>query len=192
MLKLDGYGWQWKIPIHLAFSKLVLNVKVKFLLISRHFLAVFWLHPPPPDPPIHWNLHICYIKSIQLLHIWAKFLSPFPTKYGTSLLKFWPEVVSHKTKTVSKQSFKTKCLSRNGMYPKLKVLVHFWVQFIPGKPKILPKTRIFPETTSLWLLNNTSTRSQINNWILIKLIKKIYLGGKNGLFKIKNRPVSKN
>ena len=97
---------------------------------------------------------------------------PFPPKYGTSLLKFRPEVVSHKTKTVSKQFFKIKCLTRNGTYPKLKVLVHLWTQFIPGNPKISPETRIFPETTSLLLLNNTSTRSQINHRILIKLIKK--------------------
>ena len=120
-------------------------------------------------------------------------LIPFSTKYGTSLLKFRPEVVSYKTKTVSKQSFKIKCLSRNGTYPELKVLVHFWAKFIPGKPKILPKTRIFQTTFNiLWLLNSTSTRSQINHRILIKLIKKIHFGGKNWLFKIKNRPVNKN
>ena len=68
----------------------------------------------------------------------------------------------------------------------------FGAQFIPGKPKILPKTRIFPETTSLWLLNNTSTKSQINQRVLIKSIKKINFSGKNRLFKIKNRPVNKN
>ena len=131
----------------------------------------------------------CSIHDTTLL--WG-FLSPFSPKYGTSLLNSRPEVVSNKTKTVSKQSFKVKCLSGNGTYPKLKIWVHFWVQFIPGKPKILPKTRIFPETTSLWLSNNTSTRSQINHRILIKLIKKIHFGGKNGLSKIKNRPVNKN
>ena len=128
----------------------------------------------------------CSIHETTLL------LCPFSPKYGTSLLKFRPEVVSHKTMTVYKQSFKIKCLRQNKMYPKLKVLVHFWAQFTPGKPKILPKTRIFPETTSLWLSNNTSTRSQINHRILIKLIKKIHFGGKNWLFKIKNRPVNKN
>ena len=128
----------------------------------------------------------CSIHETTLL------LCPFSPKYGTSLLKFRPEVVSHKKMTVYKQSFKIKCLSRNWTYPKLKVLVHFWAQFTPGKPKILPKTRIFPKTTSLWLSNNTSTRSQINRWILIKLIKKIHFGGKNGLFKMKNRPVNKN
>ena len=131
----------------------------------------------------------CSIHDTTLL--WG-FLSPFSPKYGTSLLNSRPVVVSNKTKTVSKQSFKVKCLSRNGTYPKLKIWVHFWVQFIPGKPKILPKTRIFPETTSLWLLNNTSTRSQINHRILIKLIKKIHFWGKYGFFKVKNRPVNKN
>ena len=120
------------------------------------------------------------------------FLSPFSPKYGIPLLIFRPEVVSHKKKTVFKQPFKIKCLSKNGTYPKLKVLVHFCTQVIPGKPKILPKARIFPETTSLWLLNNTSTRSHINHRILIKLTRKIHFGGKNGLLKIKNRPVNKN
>ena len=123
---------------------------------------------------------------------WCFFGCASPLNIATSLLKFLPEVVSHKTKRVSKQSFKIKCLSGNGTYPKLKVLVHFWAQFTPGKPKILPKTRIFPETTSLWLLNNTSTRSQINHRILIKLIKKIHFWGKYGFFKVKNRPVNKN
>ena len=119
-------------------------------------------------------------------------LSPFYPKYGTILLKFRPEVVSHKTKAVSKKSFKIKGLSGNEMYPKLKVLVHFWAQFIPGKPKILPKTGIFPEATSLWLSKNTSTSYQINHRILIKLINKIHFRGKNGLFKIKHSPVNKN
>ena len=125
-------------------------------------------------------------------HPFGGFLSPFSPKYDTSFLKFRSEVVTHKKKTVSKQSFKFKCLSRNGTYPKLKVLVHFWTQFIPGKPKILSKTRIFPETASLRVLNNTSTRSQINHRILIKLFKKIHFWYKHWLFKIKNRPVNKN
>ena len=112
--------------------------------------------------------------------------SPFPPafpKFDSSLLKFWPEVISYQTKTISKQSFKIKCLSRNGNYTKLKVLVHFAAQFVAGKPEIMPKTKIFPETTSLWILNNTSTRSQINHRILIKLIKKIHFWGKNGFLR---------
>ena len=125
-------------------------------------------------------------------HHFGGLLSLFFPKYGTSLLKFQPEVVSHKAKTVSKQSLKIKCLNRNRTYPKLKVLVHFWAQFTPGKTKILPKARIFPETTSLWISNNTSNRSQINHRILIKLIKKIHFCDKKWAFKIKNRPVNKN
>ena len=59
------------------------------------------------------------------------FLGPFSPKYGTSLLTFRPEVVSHKTNTVSEQSFKIKCLCGNRTYPKLTNLF------------------FFPETTSL-------------------------------------------
>ena len=99
---------------------------------------------------------------------------------------------SHNTKTVSEQFFKIKCLRGNGTYPKLTVLIHFWVQFNPRKSKILPNTKIFPEITSLWLSNNRSPRSQINHRILIKLIKKILGGAKNGLFKVKNNPVNKD
>ena len=111
-------------------------------------------------------------------HPFGEFSSPCSPKYGTSLLKFRPEL-----KTVFKQSFKIKCLSRNGTYPQLKALVHFWAQIIPGKPKILPNTSIFPETASLWLINNSSTGSQTNHRILVKLIKRIHFGGKNGLKK---------
>ena len=45
-------------------------------------------------------------------------LGPFSPKCGSSLLKFRPAVVSHKTKTVSEHSFKIKCLSGNRTYPK--------------------------------------------------------------------------
>ena len=83
------------------------------------------------------------------------FLGPFSLKYGSSFLKFRPEVVSHNTKTVSEQSFKINHLSENGTYPNLTVLVHFWAQFTSGKP-ILPKNKIFPETTSLSLSTNKS------------------------------------
>ena len=100
------------------------------------------------------------------------FLGPFSTKYGSRLLQSRPDLVFHKTKTVSEQSErKIKCLCWNGTYPKLTVLVHFWAQFTKGKPKILPKTKIFPETTFLWLSYNTSPRSQINHRIVIKLVK---------------------
>ena len=89
--------------------------------------------------------------SIHEMALFGGFLDPFSPKYGSSLLKFRPEAVSHKKKTVSEQSFKVKCLSGNRTYPKLTVLVHFWAQFTPGKLKILPKTKIFPETASIGL-----------------------------------------
>ena len=77
------------------------------------------------------------------------FLGPFSPKYGSSFPKFRPEVVSHNTKKFSEQSFKIKRLSGNVTYPKLTVLVNFCAQFTTGKPKILPKNKIFPETASL-------------------------------------------
>ena len=52
------------------------------------------------------------------------FLGPFSLKYGLSLLKFQREVVLHKKKTASEQSFKMKCYSRNETHPKIMVLVH--------------------------------------------------------------------
>ena len=110
--------------------------------------------------------------SIHEMATFGRFLGLFSPKYGSSLLKLQSGIVSHETKTFSEQSFKIKCLSRNGTHPKLTVLVHFGAQFTPGKPKILPKNKIFPETESLLLPTNTSTRSQINHRILIKLIKK--------------------
>ena len=86
--------------------------------------------------------------SIHEMAPFGGFLGPFSPKYGSSLLKFRPEVVSHKKKTVSEQSFKIKCLCGNRTYPKLMDLVHFWAQFTSGKPKILPKNEVFPETAS--------------------------------------------
>ena len=116
-------------------------------------------------------------NAASMNHHFGRFLSSFSPRYGTSLLKLRPEVASHKTKTFSSQYFKIKCLRRNGKYPKLKVLVIFWVQLTPGKSKILPETKIFTETKALCLSNDTSSRPQINHRILIKLIKKIHFGG---------------
>ena len=85
--------------------------------------------------------------------------------------------IFHKTKTVSEQSFKIKCLSGIETYPKLMVLVHFGAQS-PPPPKKNPtkycqKAKFFPETTSLYYqITQTGTRSQMNHRILIKLIKK--------------------
>ena len=69
------------------------------------------------------------------------FIGVFSPKYGSSLLKLRPEVVSYKTKTVYEQSFKIKCLSRNGMHPKLTFLVHFGPNLPLENPKYCPKTR---------------------------------------------------
>ena len=100
------------------------------------------------------------------------FLVPFSPKYGSRLQQSRPDLVFHKTKTVSEQSErKIKCLCGNGTYPKSTVLVHFWAQFTQEKPKILPKTKIFPETTFLWLSYNTSPKSQMSHRIVIKLVK---------------------
>ena len=112
----------------------------------------------------------------------GRVLGLFTPKYGSILLKISPEVVYCKKKIVCEQSFKIKCLSTNGTYPKFTVLVRFWALFTPGKQKILKKTRIFLESTSLGLSNYTSPKSQINHRILTKIIKKIpFFGPKMGL-----------
>ena len=100
--------------------------------------------------------------------------------------------VFHKTKTVSEQSFKIKCLSRNETYPKLMVLVLFWTNFPPENPKYCQKPNFLPESTSLWLSNNTSSRYQINHRILMKLMENPIFWAKYGLFMVKNRQVNKN
>ena len=69
----------------------------------------------------------------------------------------------------------------------------FWAQFTPGKPKALTKTNILPKTAFLQLSNSTHPRSHINYRILIKLFKKKnFFWAKNGLFKVKNRPVNED
>ena len=75
--------------------------------------------------------------SIHEMDPFGGFLGPFFPEYGSILLKFRPQAVSHKTKAVTEQSFKVNCLSGNGTYPNLTVLVHVWAQFTPGEPKIL-------------------------------------------------------
>ena len=104
--------------------------------------------------------------------LFGGFLGPFSPKYGWNFFKFGPGVVHQKIKTEYEQCFKIKWLSKNGTYPKFTVLVHFWAQFTLRKCKILPKSKVFPETTSLGLSNDTSPKSQINRRILTKIIKK--------------------
>ena len=67
--------------------------------------------------------------------------------------------------------------------PKVEGFGPFLDPFTPENPKLLPKTRIFPETTSLWLSSNLRIRNKNS---------KIHFRGKNGLFKIENRSVNKN
>ena len=100
----------------------------------------------------------CSIHEMDSFGRGGGFLAPFFPKYGSSLLKFRSEVVSHNTKTVSEQSFKIKCLSGNRTYLKLTVLVHFWAQFTPGKPKILPK-KTFSQTLHPYDYNITQVPS---------------------------------
>ena len=114
--------------------------------------------------------HVASMKWPLLGGFWS--LSP--TNMTRVCWNFNQRYVFHKRKTFSEQSFKIKCLSGNRTYPKLMVLVHYYVQFTRRKPKILPKTKFFPEFSSLWLSNNTSSRSQINYRIFIKLIKKTF------------------
>ena len=49
----------------------------------------------------------------------------------------------------------------NGKYPDLKTCP-FLAQFSPGKRKILPKTKFFPDSTSLGLSDDTIPNHQIN------------------------------
>ena len=105
------------------------------------------------------------------------FLVPFSPKYNSNLLKLGPEVFHRNRKTLYEQFFKIRCLSANGTYPKFPVLVEFWAQFTPGKQKILPQTKIFPETTSLGLSYDTSLEFQINRRILVKIIKNTHFLG---------------
>ena len=154
---------------------LKLSQKNNFLAHFERFLVYAFLHPASYTQifcqikclmEVHncGKFHYCSICGCQVISFqmfsWqcsiqemapfgGGFLGPFPPKYGSSLLKFRPAVASHKAKTVSEHSFKIKCLSGNRTYPKLTNLVHFWAQFTPGKPKILPKVKVFPETTSL-------------------------------------------
>ena len=158
----------------------------------------FWsiLRPNlPSENPKYCQKHIAVVSFISAafvvvnLKIWKCLRDDAASMNWPLLRSFWAlspanmsricwnfdlRYVFHKTKTVSKQSFKIKCLSGNKTYPKLMVLVHFRAHFPPENPKYCQKPNFFPETASLWLSNNTSPRSQINHRILIKLIKKTH------------------
>ena len=117
---------------------------------------------------INFQMFLWRCSSHEMGRFW-RFLGPFSRKYSLNLLKFGPEVVHHETKTVCEQLFKIRYLSTNGTYPKFSVLVHFWAQFTPKKRKILPKTKIFPKTTSIGISDYTSSKSQIDRRIGPKL-----------------------
>ena len=51
--------------ISLAFSKLVLDVKAKFLLISWHYLVVFLVAPPSPTRPFIDTLTFVILKVFR-------------------------------------------------------------------------------------------------------------------------------
>ena len=130
---------------------LKLSQKADFLAHFERFLVYAFLRPVSYTPIIcpikclmevhncgkfHWcSICGCQVINFQMfswqcsIHEMAPFggfLGPFSPKYGSSLLKFRPEVFFHKTKTVSEKSFKIKCLCGNRTYPKLTDLVHFW------------------------------------------------------------------
>ena len=109
---------------------------------KNRFSGSFWEFFPLRSLMPWW----CSIH--EMAPFWG-FLGPFYLKYGSNLLKFWPEVVYHKTKTVFEQCFKIKCLSTNGTYPKFTVLIHFWAQFTPQKTENTAKNQNFPRNCIL-------------------------------------------
>ena len=83
-----------------------------------------------------------------------------PSKYCSILLKFWPALVSSKKNIVFEKSFRILRFGSNETHPKSTALVHFGVQFIARKPKILPKTKFSAKNASLEISNNVSPRSE--------------------------------
>ena len=113
--------------------------------------------------------------------LFGAFLGPYSPKYCSILLKFWPEIVSNKTNTVFKKSFKILNFSLYGRHPKFTVLFDFGVQFTAGIRKILLKTKITAKSASLRISNNLIPKSQKNHRILLKLNKKTFFRAKLGL-----------
>ena len=103
-------------------------------------------------------------------------LGPYSTKYCSILLKLWPELVSNKINAVWKIIQNFAYFGSNGTHLKFTVLTNFAAQFTAGKPKVLPKTKIFAKSTYLEISNNVNSRSQKNHRILVKLNKKIFWG----------------
>ena len=174
---------------------LKLSQKFDFLAHFERFLVYAFLHPMSYTPIFCqikrlMKVHIV-VSFISVAFLVVKFYI-FKCFHGDAASMKWPllggfwslspadmtqvcwnfdqSYVFHKTNTVSEQPFKIKCLSRNLTYPKLTVLVNFWANFSPENRRYYQKPKFFPETTSLWLSNNTSPKSQINHRILTKLI----------------------
>ena len=143
-------------PLYLlSYAPIFCQIKGHMVIHNR---GKFHQHSICGSQVINFQMFSWQCSIHEMAPFWG-FLGPFSPKYGSNQLKFEVEVVYHKTKTVYEQCFKIKCLSTtNGMYPKFTVLVHFWAQFTPGKQKILPKNKIFPETTFFRLSNDTSPR----------------------------------
>ena len=136
----------------------------RFLVYT--FLRTF-LRPSSPQSSSKLKVLWRYIIVVSLLveHLWLSnymfsnvFVAMQHPWNGPFLGSFWAlpspnmnrvcwnfdhRYVFHKKNTVSEQSFKIKCLSGNGKYSKLIVLVHFWAQFTPKNREILPKFKTF-------------------------------------------------
>ena len=125
------------------------------------------------------------------------FWALYPANMTRVCWNFNQRSVFHETKTglsqfYLEQSFKSKCLSRNGHIQSWWFWSIFGPNFPPVNPKYCQKPIFFPRNCILMTINNTSARSQINYRILINLIKKTIFGAKYGLFKVKNWPVNKD
>ena len=128
----------------------------------------------PEDTPIFWEV------ETQLDPILGFWVITLVNKVGWSWnfdQRFPPVCL-----TVTELFLKNSIFYDHRSSSKFEFLVQFWAQFTPLKTKILPKTKIFPETGSLGLSNYTSPRSQINQGILIKIFKKKHFLGQKCTF----------
>ena len=99
-------------------------ISVAFVLSSYKSSNVFVAKQHP------WNGPFCGVSAPSLLQIWLE-LANISTR-GTSFIR---------QRQSLNNLFKIKCLSRNGTYPKLMVLVHFGPNLPPENPKYCQKTQ---------------------------------------------------
>ena len=128
----------WFTPSYRLWVKLQSSAKLNFLwwyIIVVSFISVAFV-------VVKLNI-FKWSASINWSLLGGGFWALSPTNMTQVCWNSDQRYVFHKTETVSEQSFKVKCLSRNKTYPKLMVLDHFWAQFFSSKPKILPKAKIF-------------------------------------------------